>query len=281
MNDTLGDLIKSYENTEQFDPTMPVIVRLDGKAFHTVTKGLERPFCVQFTDWMHNITKYLVERTDAVVGYTQSDEITLILFSDNPKRELYFGGRIQKLCSVLASMATMRALNYRHMLPEVARNRDIMFDCRAFQVPTTQLATLSVLWRIQDAYRNAVNSISQANFSHKQLMEKNSDDKLKMLQEIGVTLDQFNSYNLYGALFKRTAIRRKFEADELEQLPEKHHARLNPDLVVERSAVIPHTVPNNTNDSLDFLHQFIFAKQAYTQCSAEQHQQLVAAGFPE
>ncbi len=201
MNDTLGDLIKSYENTDQFDQTMPVIVRLDGKSFHTVTKGLERPFCMKFTSWMHNITKYLVERTDAVVGYTQSDEITLILFSDNPKRELYFGGRIQKLCSVLASMATMRALNCRHLLPEIARNRDIMFDCRAFQVPTTQLATLCVLWRVQDAYRNAVNSVSQANFSHKQLMQKNSNDKLEMLREVGVDLAKFSTYNIYMVHF--------------------------------------------------------------------------------
>lgn len=279
MNDSFGDLIKSYENVESartFDPSRPVIVRLDGKAFHTLTKGFDKPFCNRFANWMQDITKNLVEQSDALIGYTQSDEITLVFYREDQKREMYFGGRIQKLCSVLASMATMYGMKNISQLPSIAYNRNIMFDCRAFQVETTQLATFCVSWRILDAYRNAVNAISQAHFTHKQLLNKSSDEKLEMLGELGITLNNFSHYNVYGTLFKRTSIARKFTTHEIDALPEKHKAKYNPDLIVERSMVLPHDAPIVTGD----LHELIFGEKMYVLCGTTTLATLHDAGFP-
>ena len=103
---TLGDWCKWLErnfSTEVMIPTLPVIIRLDGNNFHSWTKGLNRPFDENLNNLMIDTTKFLVEETNAVIGYTQSDEITLILYSDDKKSSLYNDGKKQKILSKLTA----------------------------------------------------------------------------------------------------------------------------------------------------------------------------------
>lgn len=102
--ETLGDWCKWLEKNfspEQMIPTLPVIIRFDGNNFHNWTKGLNRPFDAGLTNLMIETTKFLVQETNAVVGYTQSDEITLILYSDDRKSLIYNDGKKQKILSKL------------------------------------------------------------------------------------------------------------------------------------------------------------------------------------
>lgn len=110
-NDPLGDRIKAYEQRETSSkllPLVPVIVRLDGKAFHSFTKGLSKPYDDDFHNIMNEVTKYLVGETNALIGYTQSDEISLLLYANNTKIQLYFDGKIFKIISVLAAKTSVR-----------------------------------------------------------------------------------------------------------------------------------------------------------------------------
>ena len=109
--DSLGDRMKTYENQFRLylDPKEPVIIRIDGRAFHTFTKGFEKPFDEILGRTMRETMRYLCENIQGcVLGYTQSDEITLILV-DYKKltSSAWFDYEVQKMCSIAASMATM------------------------------------------------------------------------------------------------------------------------------------------------------------------------------
>lgn len=110
-NDSLGDRMKGYEGVSRNFLTrrVPAIIRLDGKAFHTFTKGMEKPFDPVLTQAMQETMKYLCENIQGcVLGYTQSNEITLVLTDyATIQTDAWFGYNIQKMCSVSASMATM------------------------------------------------------------------------------------------------------------------------------------------------------------------------------
>lgn len=110
-NDSLGDRMKGYEGVSRNFLTrrVPAIIRLDGKAFHTFTKGMEKPFDPVLTQAMQETMKYLCENIQGcVLGYTQSDEITLVLTDyATIQTDAWFGYNVQKMCSVSASMATM------------------------------------------------------------------------------------------------------------------------------------------------------------------------------
>jgi tRNA(His) 5'-end guanylyltransferase len=98
-NDDLGDRMKAYESLETerlIDPELPLVVRLDGRAFSTFTRGMDKPFDARITEIMGAVTAHLVNQAHAIVGYTQSDEITLILESESPESVPIFGGRVFK-----------------------------------------------------------------------------------------------------------------------------------------------------------------------------------------
>lgn len=238
--DALGDRMKGFEMAEagrMLIPGLPVMMRLDGKAFHTFTKGLKRPFDKRLTDLMIDTTKFLVESTNAIVGYTQSDEISLILYTENPTTQLFFDGRIQKLTSVVTSMAT--AFFNRELpkaLPEKA-DKFALFDCRVWNVPSTVEATNVLVWRELDATKNAISMAAQHYFSHKELQNKNGKEMQEMLFQKGVNFNDYPSFFKRGSYIRRVHKAVKFTFDEICNLPDKHEARVNPDLVVERSVV--------------------------------------------
>lgn len=208
MNDSLGDRIKSYENrftSDTFLPTLPVIIRLDGKSFHRWTKGLDRPFDTEFKIVMCDVTKQLIHETGAKVGYTQSDEITLILYHEDYKSQVYFQGKVFKINSICASMATAY-FNYKVKESYKFQNKHLaFFDCRSFQVPNLWEAVNCLIWRELDATRNSILSVGQANFSHKEMQGLNcSEIQEKLFQEKGINWNNYPYYCKKGTYFGRS-----------------------------------------------------------------------------
>src|SRR5574343_461038 len=152
LNDTLGDYMKKLEkqlpSASRAEKGKPLIARLDGRAFHSFTRGLQRPFDAALTQLMQETTQRLVKETNALIGYTQSDEITLIWYeAEETPSDYIFGGRCQKLNSILASTATGYFVKrLPELLPE-KKHLNPVFDCRVWQVPSIRDAYLALLWR--------------------------------------------------------------------------------------------------------------------------------------
>ena len=213
IHDDLGTRMKTfYENTYRFGMTrrMPVAIRIDGKAFHTFTKGFERPFDKVLSNSMIRTMGYLCQNIQGCVfGYTQSDEITLILLDyQTLTTDAWFGYEIQKICSISASMATMafnkffadEVSNYCNNIPRdedgcldheyfeqwkiytKALSKGAMFDSRCFNIPKEEVCNL-IYWRQLDATRNSIQMMGQANFSHNELQGKSCNDIQDMLME--------------------------------------------------------------------------------------------------
>lgn len=152
--DDLGDRIKAYEGLETerlIAPELPLVVRLDGRAFSTFTRGMDKPFDARMSDIMCAVTTHLIEQTQALVGYAQSDEITLILERETPESELIFGGRVFKIVSVLAAVASAKfTLLAAEAWPERVERIIPSFDCRVLNVPSRVEAVNALIWREQD-----------------------------------------------------------------------------------------------------------------------------------
>ncbi len=195
---------------------MPVIIRIDGKAFHTFTRGFKKPFDDILVKSMQETMKYLCENIQGcVLGYTQSDEITLVLTDYKTlTTDAWFDYSVQKMCSIAASMATMAFnrsfnswVNAYNSLQEssgiqanwyiTAMQRGAMFDARCFNIPVEEV-TNCLIWRQQDAVRNSIQSVGQANFSHKELNCKTCNNIQDMLMtEKGI------NWNDYPTTLKR------------------------------------------------------------------------------
>jgi tRNA(His) guanylyltransferase len=243
----LADRMKLYEQIgagQRLMPNLPVCIRLDGKAFHQWTRGLRRPYDDRLHTLFDDTTKFLVEASDAVVGYTQSDEITLILYNGGkPDSQVFFDGRVSKLTSVLASMATAK---FNALVPSILpekHNRLACFDCRVWTVPTEQEAVNCLLWRELDATRNSIQMAAQALYSHKQLHQKNTSQMQEMLWQKGINWNDYPTRFKRGGYFQKRVIARKFTVEELAQLPPLHDARKDPDLMVTRQVIAPLELP--------------------------------------
>ena len=184
--------MKGYENITRnhLISRMPVVLRLDGCHFHTFTRGFEKPFDGTMVWSMKATMKYLCEHIQGcVLGYTQSDEITLVLVDYEKLNTCsWFDNNIQKMCSVASSMATyaFRKSMFDATLPGTIYREKLengaFFDCRAFNVPREDLLNC-ILWRIKDCIRNSKQSLGQAHFSHKELHQKNTDEIVGMVKE--------------------------------------------------------------------------------------------------
>lgn len=224
---TIGDRMKNnYENITRYYLTrrIPVIIRIDGKAFHTFTRGFKKPFDDIFVKTMQETMKYLCENIQGcVLGYTQSDEISLVL-TDYAEltTDAWFGNNLQKMCSVSASMATMAFTKYfvknvkecerMALIGNVvlfeddekyinvlkkAIEKGAMFDSRVFTIPKEEVCNY-LIWRQQDATRNSIQSVGQANFSQKELHGKSCNNIQDMLM-----LQKSINWNDYSTTLKR------------------------------------------------------------------------------
>lgn len=235
---TLGDRMKNnYENISRYYLTRrtPVIIRIDGKAFHTFTKGMKKPFDDILVKTMQQTMRYLCENIQGCkLGYTQSDEISLLLTDyDELTTDAWFGNNIQKVCSVSASMATMAfnkyfQNNFDAFVDTVSALQDFdtenkyidtlynkcgvaMFDARVFNIPKEEVCNY-FLWRQQDATRNSIQSVGQAYFSHKELEGKSCND----IQDMLMTQKNIN-WNDFATTLKRGSccIKQKFATVDL------------------------------------------------------------------
>lgn len=236
--DALGDRMKEYEQIEagrKFLPLLPIYARIDGRTFSNFTKGLDRPYDQRLSNMMIETTKWLVQETNAVVGYTQSDEISLAWLQRSYQEEIFFAGKIQKMVSQLASLATVRFGSLLPWLPELYWKKMPTFDCRAFQLPNLVEASNVFLWREQDATKNSISMAARCCYSHNELHNKNGPEMQEMLWQKGVNWNDYPRHFKRGTFIQRRTLTTPFTAEELEKLPPKHHARTNPSLVVERT----------------------------------------------
>lgn len=237
VHDDLGLRMKTFYEEIPKTKLMrrcPVAIRIDGKAFHTFTRKFQKPFDEILNRSMQETMKYLCENIQGCVfGYTQSDEITLILVDYKKLTSAaWFDYEVQKMCSIVASMATMafnkafakNADDYgRTNVPDwdfgrtneclskeeedclrlaeiysEAEQKGAMFDARCFNIPKEEVANL-IYWRQLDATRNSIQMVGQANFSHKELQNKSCNQIQDMLMtQKDINWNNFPTYQKRG-----------------------------------------------------------------------------------
>lgn len=276
--DELGIRIKQYEaqtTKTTLMPGLPVYARIDGRAFHTFCRGLKKPFCYELVETMQEVTKFLVEETHAQLGYVQSDEISLC-WLDIDKAP--FDGKLFKLQSVLASLATSKFVNYitekyynayfnfksmegkqdphcehwgyqmdcEAWYPLYDKCRKIIpsFDCRVFQLPNEMELANTFVWREIDAVRNSVSMLAQANFSHKELQGKDRKAMLTMLEEKGIRWNELEDDLKRGAYFKRVLIKKELDDLTWNKIPIKNRPESR---TVLRSEIQRYNIPEMKN----------------------------------
>lgn len=256
VRDNIGIRMKGYEEAAKgrLIRRMPVAIRIDGKAFHTFTRGMKKPFDDILIQSMQETMQYLCKNIQGcVLGYTQSDEITLILVDYKElNTSAWFDNEIQKICSVSASMATM-AFNraFEKNVDEWGRStfsswddggtydevdedavklnnayqkaieKGAMFDSRCFNIPKEDVVNL-VYWRQLDATRNSIQMVAQANFSHNELQGQSCN----MLQNKLLTERDINWNNL-PTTYKRGSccVRNTYPLTWYESVKEGVHIR--------------------------------------------------------
>ncbi len=180
---TILDEVMEYEKVETSRACSDlVMVRLDGRGFSNFTRNFIKPYDEDFANCMISTTTLLMQETNAVLGYTQSDEITLVINKSHEAQQIYFGGRFQKIASSLSAFATIK---FNNLLPEERRKLQPMFDARAWTMPKEKVG-LNIIARELNCVKNSITNLSLAFFSHKELMNKNSTEKLMMLRTLGV-----------------------------------------------------------------------------------------------
>lgn len=223
--DDLADRMKEYEAREtgrRLMPRLPICVRIDGRAFSRWTRSLTRPYDEGLSRVMIETTRFLIEEANAVVGYTQSDEISLIIMGEDAQSQPLFNGKIQKLSSVLASAATAQFMSLLpKYLPQQA-GKIAMFDCRVWNVPDLQEAANVLLWREFDATRNSIQSAASALYSHRELDRKNTSQMQEMIFQKGINWNDYPPYFKRGTYLRRARVERELTQEERERIPPAH-----------------------------------------------------------
>lgn len=217
----LGDRMKEYENLTRFklSKEYPMIIRIDGNAFHTFTKGFKKPFDSILRESMEATAKYLLENIPgSQCAYHQSDEISILVTNYQlSNREPWFDNNINKIVSISASIATL-AFNriFSNKIKETAhpdesydaRVRSLengaLFDSRVFILPKDEV-TNYFIWRQQDAIKNSISMVAQSLFSHNSLQSLNGPQMIeRMREEKGIVYeDQFSVIERRGSMTHR------------------------------------------------------------------------------
>jgi tRNA(His) 5'-end guanylyltransferase len=236
-NDVFGDRMKAYEKayTSAHVPIDKILcVRIDGKGFSKFTKGFKKPFDDRICDSMAYTMKKLVENTHASIGYVQSDEITLIYTPKEKAAEYIFGGKVSKINSILASMATWH-FNYA-LGAYVEHDTPAFFDCRAWAVPDLIEASNVLLWRVQDARKNSISSLFRWTVGHSKMHGLSGEEMKALLKS-----DYFTDWDLlpnkykYGTYAKPVTVESYLSQEELLRIPA--HKRPAAEVLVKRTSV--------------------------------------------
>lgn len=217
MKDALGDRMKDFYESRtrvKLPRRTYTIIRIDGKAFHTYTRGLERPFDDGLIEDMNATTAYLCKNIQgAKFGYVQSDEISLVLTDfDKLGTHAWFDNNVQKMTSVAASMATSE-FNRLRLMRFVDENRNIgattrdikefkmaEFDARVFQIPFIDEVINYFIWRQQDAVRNSISSVAQSLYSSKELHGVKTDEMQEFIFKKGINWNDYSYRKKRGGL---------------------------------------------------------------------------------
>jgi tRNA(His) guanylyltransferase len=231
MKDALGDRMKDFyedRTRHKLARRTNTIIRIDGKAFHTYTKGLNRPFDAGLMEDMNKTTEYLCQNIQgAKFGYVQSDEISILITDyDDISTHAWFDGNLQKMASIAASLATAKfnqlrmarfaknnvdpmaslasSLMDQTMNPsEIESFKLAMFDARVFQIPYQEEVINYFIWRQQDATRNSISSVAQSLYSHKELNGKKTDEMQEMIFQKGINWNDYTPREKRGSLIRK------------------------------------------------------------------------------
>ena len=266
---TLGDRMKQYESTTQTSllRRTPVIIRIDGRAFHTFTKRLvsekqdrqqilvpsnrivdpslnETPFSQVMHHLMTLTTATLFNQVqNCVFAYTQSDEISLVLKDwDRHETQQWFGGNVQKICSLSASIATA-AFNY-HLMKKCPPSTPLdfaQFDSRVYNVPHDEVVNY-MIWRQQDASRNSVQMLGRFHFSQKEMHGKSNSQVQDMLM-----LNKGVNWNDLPVWMKRgSAVYQRADWNEFMSFYPAHIDDNIPIFTQDRAFIEKHLAPKDT-----------------------------------
>lgn len=204
--DSLGDRMKTYYEgiSRQFlYRKIPVIMRLDGKAFHTFTKGCKKPFDDKIIETMQFTTETLMRKIQgAKIAYVQSDEIS-ILISDYDALETcgWYDYNVQKMTSVSAAIASVTfTLNYPDIETHLCDVDHAYFDSRVFNIPKEDVVNY-FRWRYQDWVRNSRAMLAQSMFSQSELQGKNTVQQVQMCRAKGTDWENLEDVYKNGTLF--------------------------------------------------------------------------------
>lgn len=222
MKEPLGDRMKTfYENRTRI--LLPrktyTLLRIDGKAFHTYTRGLKKPFDLGLMEDMNDTAAYLCKNIQgAKFAYVQSDEISILVTDfDDIVTDMWFDGNLQKMASVSASLATAR-FNQLRMNRSCWDGLDVdgyldgddinnfklaTFDSRVFQIPQSVEVENYFIWRQQDAVRNSIASVAQSLYSHRELNGKTSNEQQEMIFQKGINWNDYTSREKRGGFIER------------------------------------------------------------------------------
>lgn len=276
----LAERMKGYEKRNRYylQRRMPVILRLDMRAGHSFTKGFKRPFDEVFIKSMQNTAKYLCENIqNCKLSYQQSDEITLLLVDyDKLNTDCFFDYRVDKLCSIAASMATMVFNKFFEKYVNEYRfskwdgiskyedgtwgyiqtllnavDKGAMFDARCFNIPKEEV-TNNFYWRQLDASRNSIQMVGQANFSHKELQNKSCNDIQDMLMtQKGINWNDLPTYQKRGSCCVRNKI--VIETDSVMAT-----AQLRDTSKSENEWIIDTEIPIFKGESREYIDRLVF-----------------------
>jgi tRNA(His) 5'-end guanylyltransferase len=221
MEDSLGDRMKKYEAEHEYSLSRdkPIYARIDGRSFSRFTRGMEKPYDKAMSDCMMNTAITLVNETKADSAYVQSDEISLVFRECQDDSTHFFGGRVQKLSSVIAGLTT--AAFSREFYGSVIGKRGTLphFDCRVCQPPTREEVTNMILWRHNDATRNAILNAGQSVFSHREMQGKKTNVVLDMLRDRNVNFNGYPSRFRNGAFVKSVTRIKSLSDEEMQRIP--------------------------------------------------------------
>lgn len=245
--DALGDRLKAYEAQEtarKLLPGVPVYGRLDGRGFSKFTRGMERPYDMRMIQAMIHATKILVDNTHATIGYTSSDEISLAWSNMDHNSPVIFDGKLHKLHSVLASLATVAFVQGLKLYFENAQDLlDKMphFDARVFNVPNLQELANCFLWRNLDATKNSISMAAHHYYSHNELQHKNSAQQQEMLWNKGINFNDFPAEFKRGTFVRRRQMNQTFDPVAWVLIPLAHRPPL--DQMILRTQTVAYDLP--------------------------------------
>lgn len=204
----LDERIKMYEKAEQpksYNKNDFIIVRLDGRGFSKFTSNMTKPFDDNFTEAMHEATKAVFKESNAVLAYQQSDEITLVLKNFNDKSDFIFGGKIQKIISVLSGLCSVKFYqSISKKYGEICEKKIPHFDARIFRVPNEYEAVNAVLWRVQDAVRNSTSMLGRSYLTHSEMTGMSTESvRERLLKDFNVDFVALPEKFKCGSFFRK------------------------------------------------------------------------------